>query len=103
MRLYALATFCAALAFAAGPATAATHSFTLHNLTKRDVTGVSIPKGKIIGFKRIPASDSLTFSVEFPDGECRASRVRVKLFGGEIIDYDRYDVCSGEGITIVGN
>ena len=99
LRLPALAV---TLALLAGPAAAASYPFTLHNLTNKDVTKVTIPKGKIVDFKRIPASQSLTFTVEFPDGECFAPRVRAKLFGGETVDLGRYNVCSGSGMTIVG-
>jgi hypothetical protein len=102
MRITALITLAAIACLGVGPAAAASYKFTLHNLTNKDVTKISIPKGKIVGFKRIPASSSLTFTVEFPDGECWASRVRIKLSGGETSDHGRYNVCSNEGVTIYG-
>lgn len=102
MKLLCASAVTMTIALLAGQAAGATYPFTLHNLTNKDVTKVSIPKGKIVDFKRIPASQSFTFKVEFPDGECFAPRVRAKLFGGETVDLGRYNVCSGSGMTIVG-
>jgi hypothetical protein len=102
MKLIHLPVALATLAMLAGSAAAASYPFTLRNVTNRDVIKVSIPEGKIVGFKRIPAGDSLTFTVEFPDGECIASRVRVKLFGSITVDTGRYNVCSGGGVAITG-
>lgn len=84
------------------PAVAGSYPFTLHNLTSSDVTGVTVKNGEVKGFKRVLAKKSLTFTIEFPDGKCRTPRVRVKFARGGFTDHPNYDVCSGDGITVVG-
>jgi hypothetical protein len=89
-------------AFGATPAAAGSYPFTLHNFTSSDVTGVTVKNGEVKGFKRVLAKKSLTFTVVFPDGQCRTPRVRVKFAKGGFTDHPNYDVCSGDGITVVG-
>jgi hypothetical protein len=84
------------------PAVAGSYPFTLHNFTSSDVTSVTVKNGDVKGFKRVLAKKSLTFTIEFPDGQCRTSRVRVKFAKGGFTDHPNYDVCSGKGVTVVG-
>jgi hypothetical protein len=89
-------------ALGTSPVAAASYPFTLHNFTGSDVTGVSVKNGKVTGFKRLLAKKSMTFTIEFPDGQCVTPRVRVKFDRGGFTDHPNYNVCSGDGITVVG-
>jgi hypothetical protein len=97
----ALAT-ATALMLAAGPASAGSYPFTLHNFTSSDVSGVSVKNGKVIGFKRVLARSSATFTVEYPDGQCVSPRVRIKFAKGGFSDQGNYNVCTDGGVTVAG-
>lgn len=92
----------AVLALAAGPAVAGSYPFTLHNFTSSDVSGVSVKNGKVVGFKRVLAKSSATFTVEYPDGQCITPRVRIKFAKGGFSDEVNYNICTGGGVTVIG-
>jgi hypothetical protein len=70
-------------------------------MTGSDVTSVSVKNGKVVGFKRVPAKGSGSFTITMPDGTC-ASRVRIKFAGGNFTDNTTYNICSGDGLTVIG-
>jgi hypothetical protein len=71
-------------------------------MTSSDVTSVSVKGGEVREFKRVLSKSSRSFTVEFPDGECIAKRVRVSFANGSKSDHPRYNVCSGGGLAVVG-
>ena len=85
----------------AGPASAGSYPFTLHNHTGRDIVGVSVRGGEVIGFTRVFSTTRKTFTIELPDGQCVTPRIRIRMSDGGFNDTVNYNACIGDGLSIV--
>lgn len=96
-----IVTVVAATLLGISSAAAGSYSFLLRNVASLDVTRLTVKDGKVQGFKRLPKGGERSVTITLPDGVCR-SRIRITFANNTHIDNTSYDICSEDGLTVIG-